>query len=159
MKLHDIREMIKLVNQTSIEELVWETDGTSITIKKAAPITARPEALPVSEQEVAEATRSYEEAAATAETANEEESPAAAAASAWTIRSTSVGTFTAAVAVGDAIAQGALVGRCSVEALQLYDEIVSPVDGTVTEILVTDGELVDYGKPLIVVEPNQEGRQ
>lgn len=41
---------------------------------------------------------------------------------------------------------------CIIEAMKLMNEIESEFDGKVTEILVQDGESVEYGKPLFVIE-------
>jgi acetyl-CoA carboxylase biotin carboxyl carrier protein len=156
MKLHDIREVIKLVNQTSIEELVWEVDGTSITVKKAASLPAPAVEWPVPEPQAAEVNSSYKEAAATAETDSVPEKAEALSAepAVHTILCPTVGTFTAAVAPGEQVKAGALVGKCTVEAFHLSEEIYSPVDGTVVDVLVPDGQLADYGKPLLVIQPN-----
>ena len=69
-----------------------------------------------------------------------------------------VGTFYSApsedgepvVRVGDPVKKGQ-VGAI-VEAMKLMNEIESEVDGVVAEILVKNGEMVDYGKPLFRVE-------
>ncbi len=39
-----------------------------------------------------------------------------------------------------------------VEAMKTFNEIVAPVAGTVTSILVEDGQPVEYGQPLFVIE-------
>ena len=70
------------------------------------------------------------------------------------ITSPMVGTFYAApspdaepfVEVGKTIAEGDVV--CIVEAMKLMNEIESEFDGKIVEVLVKDGEPVDYGKPL-----------
>ena len=41
---------------------------------------------------------------------------------------------------------------CIIEAMKLMNEIESEFSGTVTEILVNDGETVEYGTPLFVIE-------
>ncbi|MCL1832205.1 MAG: acetyl-CoA carboxylase biotin carboxyl carrier protein [Oscillospiraceae bacterium] len=73
------------------------------------------------------------------------------------ITSPTVGTFYAAsapdeqpfVKVGDRVTKGQVV--CIVEAMKLMNEIPCEFDGTVAEILVNDGDLVDYGKELMRV--------
>ena len=70
------------------------------------------------------------------------------------ITSPMVGTFyssdapdkPAYVKVGDKINKGQVV--CIVEAMKLMNEIESEYDGKIVEILVKDGEAVEYGKPL-----------
>lgn len=51
------------------------------------------------------------------------------------------------VKVGDIVAEGDVV--CIIEAMKFMNEVNSEVSGKVAEILVKDGELVEYGQPLI----------
>lgn len=70
------------------------------------------------------------------------------------VKSPLVGTFYAApaedaapyVAVGDTVKKGQTVAI--VEAMKLMNDIESDFDGTVAEILVENGEMVEYGQPL-----------
>jgi len=55
------------------------------------------------------------------------------------------------VNVGDRIEKGQVV--CIIEAMKLFNEIESEVSGIVRKILVEDGEPVEYGQPLFLVEP------
>jgi acetyl-CoA carboxylase biotin carboxyl carrier protein len=75
--------------------------------------------------------------------------------SVW-IRAPLVGFFQARskpIQVGDAVSQGEVV--CVIKAMGLLNEVRSPVDGRVTEILVEDGVAVEYGQPLYrIVEEN-----
>ena len=74
------------------------------------------------------------------------------------IKSPIIGTFYAAaspgqapfVTVGDKVTKGSVV--CIVESMKLMNEITSDFDGTVAEVLVSDGEAVEYDQPLIRVE-------
>ena len=69
-----------------------------------------------------------------------------------------VGTFYAAnapeeppiVSVGDTVTNGQTL--CIIEAMKTMNTIESPCDGKVQKILVTNGELVEYHQPLIVIE-------
>lgn len=69
-----------------------------------------------------------------------------------------VGTFYAAnapeeppiVSVGDTVTKGQTL--CIIEAMKTMNTIESPCDGKVQKILVTNGELVEYHQPLIVIE-------
>ncbi|WNC17474.1 biotin/lipoyl-containing protein [Brevibacillus brevis] len=150
MKLHDIREFIKLVNQSSIEELEWQQGSTTIVIKKAPPVLAAAEVAPVEQAE--EVQTGYQEAAATAEAATEQVQEAEVQPSIHTITSTAVGVFNAAAAVGQKVKAGEIIGRCSVDALQLSQDIVASADGEIVEIFAADGQLVDYGKALMAVK-------
>ncbi len=74
-----------------------------------------------------------------------------------TIKSPMVGTFylkpsptsEAYVEVGKQIKKGDIV--CIVEAMKLMNEIESEYDGKILEILIKDGETVEYGKPLFKI--------
>lgn len=153
MKLHDIRELIKLVNQTSIEELEWEHDGKSIVIKKAAPATivVTPQ-IPVQQAVETKENEGYQQAAAAVEEAVAVPEQEASVEKRSYITSSSVGLFYAAVTPGQSIKTGDLVGRLNVESLQLTEEVRAVADGVVEEILVADGQLVDYGRNLVAVK-------
>lgn len=74
------------------------------------------------------------------------------------ITSPLVGTFYAAPAedaapyvnVGDTVKKGQTLGI--VEAMKLMNEIESEYDGVITRILVKNGEAVEYGQPMFVVQ-------
>ena len=42
---------------------------------------------------------------------------------------------------------------CIVEAMKLFNEIEAEVDGEIVEVLVKNGQLVEYGQPLFLVKP------
>lgn len=52
-------------------------------------------------------------------------------------------------AVGDSVKKGETV--CIIEAMKLLNEITAEFDGTITEILVTNEEVVEYGQPLFKI--------
>lgn len=147
MKLHELREFIKLVNQSSIEELEWEKGKTRIVIKKSAPVEVVAGNAPV---QVGEVEHGYQEAAATAESVD----VVAEVSKEVThqVMSLGVGLFYAEVTIGQTVKAGEKVGRCTADALQLSVDITTPVSGIITEILVMDGQFVDYGKALLVVK-------
>ena len=74
------------------------------------------------------------------------------------VKSPMVGTFYAKpspdaepfVEVGQVVKKGQTL--CIIEAMKLMNEIESEFDGKVKEILVKDGESVEYGKPLFIIE-------
>ena len=85
--------------------------------------------------------------------------PAAAAEPAGHIvKSPMVGTFYRASApgakpfkeVGDTVKEGETI--CIVEAMKILNEIEADKSGTVTQILVQNGQAVEYGQPLFVIE-------
>jgi len=70
------------------------------------------------------------------------------------IKSPTVGTFYASpapddppfVSVGSKVSADTIV--CSVEAMKVFNQIPAELNGTITEILVKDGEAVEFGQPL-----------
>jgi acetyl-CoA carboxylase biotin carboxyl carrier protein len=55
------------------------------------------------------------------------------------------------VNVGDEVTQGKTV--CIIEAMKLFNEIESEVNGTIVKVLVDDASPVEYDQPLFLVEP------
>lgn len=76
----------------------------------------------------------------------------------YVVKSPMVGTFYAKpspnseayVGVGQKVKKGDIL--CIIEAMKLMNEIESEFDGEVVEVLVKDGEAVEYGKPLFVIK-------
>jgi len=161
-KIQEIREIIKLVDSSSIDEFVYEVDGAKVKLKKNNVVvteTVAPkkvETAPVVQQSAPAP------AAPVAAEAKVEEAPAAAPASndpsLHKIVSPMVGTFYAApnpdspayVKVGDKVGDETIV--CIVEAMKLFNEIEAEVKGEIVEVLVKDGDLVEYGQPLFLVK-------
>lgn len=163
-KIQEIREIIKLVDSSSIDEFVYEVDGAKVKLKKNGVITEtvapkKEVAAPVVQQSAPVAAPV---APATPAPAKAEEAPAAASAnndsSLHKIVSPMVGTFyqssspdaPAYVKVGDKVGNETIV--CIVEAMKLFNEIEAEVQGEIVEVLVKDGELVEYGQPLFLVK-------
>lgn len=55
------------------------------------------------------------------------------------------------VKVGDKVGEETIV--CIVEAMKLFNEIEAEIKGEIVEVLVKDGQLVEYGQPLFLVKP------
>ncbi|MFC7440960.1 acetyl-CoA carboxylase biotin carboxyl carrier protein [Laceyella putida] len=165
-KMHEIRELIRLIDESSIEEFEIDNDGTKITIKKAGE-----RAVAVASQAPANvvATPPAPEAPLTAPQAPvTEEAPQVAAsakaeenvddANLHKIVSPMVGTFYRApapdadpyVKEGDTVNAESVV--CIVEAMKLMNEIEAEVRGTIVKVLVENGQLVEFGQPLFLVK-------
>jgi len=86
------------------------------------------------------------------------EAPAAAEPEGHAVKSPMVGTFyrsaspgaKAFVEVGDVVAQGDTL--CIVEAMKLMNEIEADASGTIKLILAENGQAVEYGQPLFIIE-------
>ncbi|CAM3964066.1 acetyl-CoA carboxylase biotin carboxyl carrier protein [Paenibacillus alkaliterrae] len=163
-KLSEIKELIKLVDQTSVHELEIENEGTRLLIRKpgktevvnvqAAPITHTYSPAPL------QAGSSFPAApAAPQQAAPETAQTLPIADNLHQIVSPMVGTFyssptpdaSAFVKIGDRVNEKSVV--CILEAMKLMNELEAEVRGEIVEILVSNGQLVEYGQPLFVVKP------
>jgi acetyl-CoA carboxylase biotin carboxyl carrier protein len=153
MDLRKLKTLIDLVSESNVSELeITEAEG-KVRIVKSAPVGAvapMMQAAPVVTMAPAPA------AAPVAPVAAE---PAVAAAPAGhVVKSPMVGTFYRAsspgakpfVEVGASIKEGEAI--CIVEAMKILNEIEADKSGTVTQILVENGQPVEYGQPLFVIE-------
>ena len=148
MDLRKLKTLIDLVSESNISELeITEADG-KVRIVKADPAGAAPvqyaptmAAAPVAAPPAAAA----EPAAAPVETGHPVKSPM-------------VGTFYRSAnpgakpfaEVGDAIKEGDPI--CIIEAMKIMNEIEADKSGTVTRILCENGQAVEFGQPLLIIE-------
>ena len=166
-KVQELREIIKLVDNSSIDEFVYENDGPKIKLKKnngvitevVAPKKEDAVAAPVVEQAPVQETQSVQVQKAAEPVVEEKAAPVVADASLHKVTSPMVGTFYQApspdaapyVKVGDKVGEETIV--CIVEAMKLFNEIEAEIKGEIVEVLVKDGQLVEYGQPLFLVKP------
>lgn len=173
LKIQEIRELIRLVDQSSLDEFKLQHDGLKITMKKnksvvvnEQPVTKEVEtvasvAQPVT-QPVVQATPAVEVQAQpkVEQVEAKEETSAVVDENLHKITSPMVGTFYRKpnpdaepyVKVGDKVNTDTIV--CIVEAMKLFNEIEAEVEGEIVEILVEDGQLVEFGQPLFLVKTN-----
>ncbi|MBS4215722.1 MULTISPECIES: acetyl-CoA carboxylase biotin carboxyl carrier protein [Neobacillus] len=167
LKVQEIRELIKLVDQSSIEEFVYENEGSKIQMKKNNGVTVvQPAAQPaaVAAPVAVQAAPVPAPAPQAPVQAVKQEAPKAASVETedtnlHKITSPMVGTFYASpspdaeayVKAGSKITKDSIV--CIVEAMKLFNEIEAEVTGEIVEVLVKDGQLVEYGQPLFLVKP------
>ena len=168
MKVEQVLELVKAVSDSELTEFKYEEDGVKLSLKKTSdkivqvPAPAAPVAAPVIAPAVVPA--APVPAAAPAAPANAPaEAPAAAQETGDdmpagnVVKSPLVGTFYAApaedaepfVKVGDSVKEGQVLAI--VEAMKLMNEIESDFTGTVKEILVENGQGVEFGQPLFVI--------
>ena len=168
MQVDEIRRLVKLVEESAIDELEvrrWWTvvrilkrgtnhkgDTPQVVVTAAAP--AAPAAPPPPE---APPSRAPEPAPAAAAPAKAE---AAAEEGLVAIRSPMVGTFYRApnptapayVEVGTRVEVGRVV--CIVEAMKLMNEIEAETAGTIERILIQNGQPVEFNQPLFLIRPS-----
>jgi acetyl-CoA carboxylase biotin carboxyl carrier protein len=168
LKIQEIREIIKLVDQSTIDEFSFEHEGSKVELKKfKQPSTESAVAVQTIEpvKQAAPAPQAIQQAPAQAPV--QESTPAETPAPSETqedanlhkVTSPMVGTFYESpspeagpyVKVGSKIDEDSVI--CIVEAMKLFNEIEAEVKGEIVEILVKDGQLVEYGQPLFLVKP------
>ncbi|MET3699188.1 acetyl-CoA carboxylase biotin carboxyl carrier protein [Bacillus oleivorans] len=167
LKVQEIRELIKLIDQSSIDEFEYEFQGSKLLLKKqgqyagAAPNVSAPayiEVQPQAQIAPAPAAPAVKEPQAATEMKEQDVIPVAKE-NLVEIVSPMVGTFYQSpspdaepyVKAGSKVSSSTVV--CIVEAMKLFNEIEAEVQGEIVEILVKDGELVEYGQPLFRVKP------
>ncbi|AJH19586.1 MULTISPECIES: acetyl-CoA carboxylase biotin carboxyl carrier protein [Bacillus] len=159
-KIQEVRELIKLIDSSNIDEFEYKKDGTTIKMKKRGNEVVTVQA-PVTKQVVQPAASVEVEtavAAAQVEAPKQEEKTAVQNENLHKITSPMVGTFYSSsspdtpqyVSVGDRVSKDSIV--CIVEAMKLFNEIDADVEGEIVEILVNNGQLVEYGQPLFLVK-------
>lgn len=149
-ELETIEKLAKLVSENELSEITVEDGDRKITVKgkKFTPPSAMmPFAAPVQQA-----------AAATSVQVVGEEAQTFGNVSGNAVKSPIVGTFYAApspdkppfVKVGDSVKKGDVI--MIIESMKLMNEIKSEFDGTVKEILVSDGQAVEYDQPIMIIE-------
>lgn len=152
MNLKEIREVINLMNENDLSEVEIEREGSKVKIKKSGYEVFEPVQRSVPMRAEASASQPVQPAG--------DSSPKAATPSnTQEIQSPMVGTFYRApspeappfVEVGQVVETGQVV--CIVEAMKLMNEIKSEVRGKVVEVPVDNGQPVEFGQALFVIEP------
>ena len=153
MDLRKLKTLIDLVSESNISELeITEADGKVRIVKSdghapavAAPVMmAAPAAAPAS--------------AGTAAPAAAAPAAAAPVETGHVVKSPMVGTFYRASSpgakpfaeLGQQVKEGEPI--CIIEAMKIMNEIEADKSGTVTKILCENGQAVEYGQPLFVIE-------
>jgi acetyl-CoA carboxylase biotin carboxyl carrier protein len=158
LKVSDIREFIRLLDETSLHELHIEAGDVKVTLKKAPQ-------PPVHAGYAGHVESRAPQAVPAAAVHPEGPPPLAAPAPEDTVRSDGtalitspmVGTFYRSpaptsppfVEAGSKVTEKTVV--CIVEAMKLMNEIEADMRGEIIEILAENGQLVEYGQPLFRV--------
>lgn len=153
MDLRKLKTLIDLVAESGIAELEVTEGEDKVRIVKtaaAAPVPAPAPGPVVASAHVASPTPAT--ATPAAPPTGAEEPPG------HVVKSPMVGTFYRSPSPGapSFIEQGAVVKPgdtlCIIEAMKLLNEIEAEVGGTVKKILVENGQPVEYGQPLFIIE-------
>lgn len=151
MDLRKLKTLIDLVSESNVSELeITEAEGT-VRIVKAVnnPVVAAPVAAPVA------MVAASAPAVVVPATAPVPAAPAEVVG--HVVKSPMVGTFYRAsspgaksfVEVGSVVKEGDAI--CIIEAMKILNEIEADASGTITQILVDNGQAVEFGQPMFVI--------
>jgi acetyl-CoA carboxylase biotin carboxyl carrier protein len=156
MDIRKVKKLIELLEESGIAEIEISEGEESVRISRyptgtaaAAPVHYAPAAAPVAAPVAAPAAAPAAAAPA---------APAAAAKNDHTVTAPMVGTFYAAAAPGAKpfvdIGTEVNIGDtlCIIEAMKMMNQIESDKAGRVTAVLVKNGDPVEFGQPLFIIE-------
>lgn len=153
MDLRKLKTLIDLVSESNVSELeITEAEG-KVRIVKAGQAPVQAVYAPVAAPMAAPAA-----VAAPAVAPATEATAAAEAPTGFVVKSPMVGTFyrsaspgaKAFVEVGSQVKEGDTL--CIIEAMKILNEIEAEKTGTVTQIMGENGQAVEYGQPLFVID-------
>ena len=144
MNIENLDKLIERMEKASLSELSYKDGEVDIKLKKEAPR----EVMEVPAKQTTHVAQQQSIPAAESETAEKE---------GQLIKAPMVGTFYKApspesepfIAVGDNVSNDSVV--CILEAMKLFNEIQAETSGEIVEILVEDGDMVEYDQPLFRV--------
>ncbi len=155
-----LRQIIEVLETSDVMQLTWRRGEERLTLRRGQPSTAVVQAIPALETPAAteppatpRAPVPAPQAGGTSPRKEDDEKPG------QLVTSPFVGTFyrTPApdqppfVELGSAVRKGQVL--CIIEAMKLMNEIEAEVAGRIAEILVENGQPVEFGQPLFRIEP------
>jgi len=152
MDLRKLKTLIDLVSESNISELeITEADGKVRIVKTEPAAPVHPMAMPAM---AIAAPLQAPLAPAAVPAAPAEPAPPAG----HTVKSPMVGTFyraaspggKALVDVGTVVKEGEPI--CIIEAMKIMNEIEADTSGTISRILCENGQAVEFGQPLFIIE-------
>ena len=163
--LSDLEKVLEMMGRHHVAELEYEAQGSRLHLRTQAALAAQahqaqPVFAPAPQFAYQPAPAAHAPAALAAAPAAASAPASAPAASAGkTVTSPFVGTFyrsaspTASVYVneGQAVKSGDVL--CIVEAMKLMNEIEAEFSGKIVQILAENGQPVEFGEPLFVIQP------
>lgn len=170
MEYKEIQEILKLVSRTDLTEVEIEQKDFKIKIRRKAPesnvIYTTQQAPATLSQPVAPtlppavASAPVQPAAVAAPAPEKTASVAENSSDLYAFKSPMIGTFYRSaspesevfVKVGDHVKKGQVL--CIIEAMKLFNEIESEVDGKIIKIALEDARPVEYDQLLFLIDPN-----
>ncbi|GAB1796890.1 acetyl-CoA carboxylase biotin carboxyl carrier protein [Priestia megaterium] len=150
INVRELQEVVSLMNESGIQKLHIEHEGTKVVIDKAG--------IPLEGTAVTEVKTEEVKAAAAEQAPQDSMYVNSPENNEKQILSPMVGTFYAKpeadadpfVQVGQTVERKDVV--CVIEAMKLFNEVDAGIEGEVLEILVKDGDVVEFGQPLFTVK-------
>ena len=164
MDFNGIKELIETVNSSDIAYFEYETNDGHIKMDKSltrnlteASLNSK-EIIIKDENEIKASTSNKDTNISQVQSVNKEEIKPSEDENLYVVKAPMVGTFysspspdkEAFVKLGDKVNTSSIL--CIIEAMKLMNEIESEVSGTIKEILVKNGEMVEYGQPLFKIK-------
>ena len=141
--LDTVREVAQLLSETGLSEISLQTTGdgpaSRLTLRRGGPLLVSAPAAPPATEE---------------DSAAEAPVEIPSGPQVLTVAAAAVGVFRASkppVEVGDEVKRKQLLA--AVEALKVPIEVYAPEDARVVEVLATEGQGVEWGQPLFILEP------
>lgn len=139
MNSQEIKDFLKSIKDTDIEEIKYQSDGDSLYFKKADVESV----ISVVKEVVAKKSKETENSTLI------------------TIKSSMVGTFSGNqnddqspfIKEGDSIVEGQKVGQ--IEAMKIIKDVHSKIKGKIIKVLVSNGQSVEYGQELFLVDTSK----
>ena len=162
MDIRKIKKLIELLEESGVAEIEIKEGEESVRIARQAPVGSYANPMPapaVTHAAAAPAPTSASARSASIQAAAEAQVPApAAGAGEQMVTAPMVGTYYAApspgakpfVDLGDEVQPGQVL--CTIEAMKMMNQIESEFAGRVRAILVKNGEPVEFGQPLFIIE-------
>jgi acetyl-CoA carboxylase biotin carboxyl carrier protein len=153
MNFNEIKQLIDIVDSSDLQETIIEKGDFKIILRRASPTTVISQ--PIAQLAAEPSSNTIPQALNTTPVVKKDELIPGLIES----RSPIVGTFYQSsspdappfVAVNDTIKKGDVL--CIIEAMKLMNEIEAEVSGTIVEILVENGQAVEYDQPLFRIKP------
>ena len=151
MEYKEIKQLMEDMENSSLSSLdISLPDGTKISIQKENNEETKNYTVQSSKTVKIENNEKEEQKIFESKTSNNENRKIVKAPMVGTFYLKPSPTSEAYVEIGKTVKKGDTL--CIIEAMKLMNEIESEFDGKVIEICVKDGEAVEYGKPLFVIE-------
>jgi acetyl-CoA carboxylase biotin carboxyl carrier protein len=157
MTIDEIRELIKVVCETSVAELELQRGENRVRIVRATPASVQHMVVPAMTAPMAHGPAAHADGGSGAAAPS---APPALDANLVAVKSPIVGTFYEApspgappfVKVGDTVQVGQVL--CIIESMKLMNEIEAEVSGVIVSKLVSNGQPVEYGEAMFTIRPH-----